>query len=232
MRRAFRASRLVASVVATFLYLAFEEAVRARAERAAETHSALGARDGYDETTALSVHERPTLPGTVEAPIRDLVRMSPVIRVIESPEGERRRSEGAIEPQRVTTDRPAVLFGVEEDAIEAPDVATLLSTLRRDVGCRAKKDATHQACSAARTLADFVDRDAVLEALEETVTAADRPGCVSVAGVSSLGRSSRAAARAALTRMLSVARGRADWTGRRSDRDLVALLLHTLDVAG
>jgi hypothetical protein len=226
MRRAFRASRLVASVVATFLYLAFEEAMKARAERSAESRSALGTPVDGETTKALSVHERPTLPGTLDAPIRDLVQMSPVIRVVERPTGPRQRSDDQ-------TARPAVLFCVEEeDAPDAPDVAALLSTLRRDVGCGDKKDATHEACQAAESLADFVDRDAVLEALEETVTAANRPSCVRVAGVSALGRSSRAAARAALNRMLAVARGRADWAGKRSDRDLVALLLHTLDAKG
>ncbi len=77
-----------------------------------------------------------------------------------------------------------------------------------------------------------MDRDAVLTALEETVTAAGRPRCVGVAGVRALGGSSRAAARGALVRMLSVARGRADWGLARADRDLVALLCHTLDAKG
>ncbi len=218
MRRALRASRLVASVVATFIYLAFEEAVRASQERAAEARTALD-QPRADATNTLSVHDRPTLPGTVEAPIRDLVAMSPVIRVIEP---------AAAPP------RPAVLFeapDAREREERAPDVATLLSTLRRDVGCTTKANATHEACRAAETLGDLLDRDAVLEALEETVTAARRPDCVRRASARALGRSSRAAARSALLRMLAVARGRAEWSGSRTEKDLVALLLRTLDAA-
>lgn len=231
MRRALRASRLVASVVATFLYLAFEEAMRARAAQAAEGLSVPKPR----RASALSVHERPTLPGTVEAPIRDLVRMSPEIRVIEP-------------PSRAVDLRPAVLFAVEEDAAtgghheETPvekrpdgrslDCEQLLETLRRDVGCRGGDELTHDACRAAEALGGFVDRDAVVAALEETITAAGRPHCVGEAGVGSLGRSSRKAARAALTRMLSVARGRASFRGTRSDREMVAVLLRALDAKG
>jgi len=249
MRRAFRASRLVATVVAQFLYLAFEEALRARAARRREV-----------ETVPMvpSVHEMPTLPGTVPAPLRDLVPLTPIIRVMDSKSDSDSDSESVSEsesvsvpvsesesvsvPVSVPEEAPAALswipavLGDFDDLVESAsteeplDVTTLLDTLRRDVGCgRFADPRTHEACRAAEALGTLVDRDAVLAALEETVMAAGRPDCVRIAATGALGRASRSAARRALSRMLGVARSRAGWSGARSDRDLVSLLLHTLD---
>lgn len=235
MRRALRASRVVAYVVAQFLYLAFEEAMCARAARA----------EGPEPTPCVpSVHDVPTLPGVVPAPVFDLAAPAPVIRILQpaqvtEPEVEERAENDLEIPEPVAPMQwlpavlmdPSVIDSVSEPARdEGLDVSVLLDTLRRDVGCsRSTTPKTHEACRAAERLADFVDTQAVLSALEETVTAAARPGCVRISAVGALGRASRGAARRALERMLGVARSRAAWTSASTDRDLVALLLHTLD---
>lgn len=232
MRRALRASRAAAFVVAQILYLAFEEAVKASTEAQARPAPSV----------MPSVHDRKTLPGTFTAPQVD-VGPSPRVRIIDS------RAQVATREQVTTRERaptpeqvadttasldelPVVLWESPEAPVArvapAGDAEQLLHTLRRDFGCANAADQSHRACRAATALAAFVDRETVLEALEETITAARRPRCVQRRAVDTLGQDQTGRSHRALRRMLGVAKGRLAWTGTRGDRELVAQLLVAL----
>ncbi len=237
MRRALRASRAVAFVVAQFIYLAFEEAVKAGAQN----------QPANEPRVMPSVHERKTLPGTFTAPRLDIDldadfdvtarTRAPRVRIIDSsvesaaPEapssGESRELQEAL-PVVLRDDAPEPLAPADVQDVQ-PDVATLLRTLRQDVGCATRADESHRACRAATKLSTFIDRDAVLEALEETVTQARRPHCVRTSAIDTLGQAKTGRAGRAVGRMIGVARGRLAWTGSRVDREVLALLLRALD---
>ncbi|MBW2462082.1 MAG: hypothetical protein JRH11_10585 [Deltaproteobacteria bacterium] len=242
MRRALRASRAVAFVVAQFIYLAFEEAVKAGVQ----------SQPAVEPRVMPSVHERKTLPGTFTAPRLDFDvdvdvtarAAAPRVRIIDSSVG----SAAAEAPSPTASAElqealPAVLrddapepLAPAEAVAEAPNaqdaqevVVTLLRTLRQDVGCTTRTDPSHGACKAATKLSPFIDRDTVLEALEETVTQARRPHCVRTSSIHTLGQAKTGRANRAVARMVGVARGRLAWTGSRLDREVLALLLRALD---
>ncbi|RLB50732.1 MAG: hypothetical protein DRJ42_18225 [Deltaproteobacteria bacterium] len=240
MRRALRASRAVAFVVAQFIYLAFEEAVKAGAQ----------SQPAVEPRVIPSVHERKTLPGTFTAPRLDLdvdfdvdvTARAPRVRIIDSSveaaatevpssEASRELQEALPAVLRDVAREPLAPLAPTEVAADAQEVVvTLLRTLRQDVGCTTRADESHRACRAATKLSTFIDRDAVLEALEETVTQARRPHCVRTSAIDTLGQAKTGRAGRAIARMVGVARGRLAWTGSRVDREVLALLLRALDV--